>query len=502
VTEGRPLQFTDIDRVGQQIARRNWADIGSNLSGRIASGIETADRGAANVSSSEHHRTKNANEGATLRAVQAIGVTNKAQTIPSAAKRRVSAIYRNATRTKAEGGDIRRGTTLPSFGPGSTRQGLPAGVGWYIDSADEIDRAARAYHHDTPTALAASGSMSPQNSPENERAAVTALMKGHHNNPNVTARTPEGARMMGFRGETAVPGAVKAFRELSSEQLRSIGSTPKQKHIDSPGVSLTDLGKGSTGLQTGVGVLRGNIHPSEIGADTGKVPSYIENHLHAHSAAANVRSEYFRRAHELFSDKPYFEQPTVFGKEWEADPYGKAQSTEGILNPRGNTAEDTWQQGISLGQRNEAKALPLGRGSGRLGKALGSNPVVQAMSAKDVFPTPPRSKSVNAAEIRHAMNNAATIKAAADITKDAVARGRNVGAGMPAIMAQETGWTGYRIEQGKDDLYEGARKQLAGGPPAIRESGKAFAPKGKVSKRMQSVLSEGKPANFVQDSLF
>jgi len=517
VSEGRPLQLTDLDRTGKKLATDSFSKIGSELNSRIDAGIVKAQNAVDSPGSSDTYRRTSQNDLNTLREVKSMGVTDRPLTVSSAANRRVKAVKEGVQRASTTG-DIRRGTTLPEVG--ATRSGLPASVGWYIDHSDDIDRSARAYDFHTPTAIDSSAGMSPQNGPDNEKAAVTALMQGHRNNHPVTARTDVGAKAIGVPGV----GHSKQFADLSPDEIRGIGKQSMTEHVSSS-TSLTALGKGGTELQTGVKVLRGEVKGHELGADTAKVPSYREDIQNAHAADANVRGEYFRRAHEAFTDKPYFEQPTVFGEEWEKDPYGKAQSTEGILNPGGNTAEDTWMQAISLGQRNEKKPIDTGKGSGRLGKALGSNDVVQAVSARDVYPTPVGSKNVTGDEVRHAVNNAATIKAAKTLSKQAEARGRNVGAGVPAMMVQETGWTEYRIDQGKDPLWEDALKMKAAPAPGIPVSGRPGAKKGSTKKTDAALGGEeerayrrdfkkknpgkdvplkvfGKDAKFVQDSLF
>ena len=494
VAEGRPLQFKDLDRTGQQIAKQNWSEMG-NVASNIDSARSTA-RGTLGTPGLKEGAYKGASRDiANLTAAQEIGVTDKPQTIRSAAGRRVTHLRRAVDRAATEG-DIRRTRDV-----GPTRSGIPGGIGWYLDHADDIDRAARIHDHDTPTAITASGDMSPQNSPENEKRAVAALMKGQSQNATVTAKTRRGAKAIGADN----PGDTRNFRDLDPHHVRAIGSTPMAEHVDSS-VSLTDLGKGSTELQSGLRVLRGEISRDEIGRDSAKLPSYIGNIHDAHVADANVRSEYFRRAHEAFTDKPYFEQPTVFGEEWEKDPYGKAQSTEGILDPEGHTAEDTWMQAMSLGQKNEAEVIPTGKGSARLGKLLGSNAVLQSMSVQrdgeTAFPTPTGEKKVTGTELRHAMNNAATIAAARQVSTEAESRGRNVGAGVPSMMVQEGAWTEFRIAQGKDPLYEDAVKASSAPPAGIPDSGKTFDPKKpRKSAKTEEVLSKGLPGNWVQDKL-
>jgi hypothetical protein len=493
--EGRPLQYADLDSVGKQIARQNFANIG-NVKSNLGAAMATEQKAAANEKNSPAHRLGAERTLANLAAVADIGVTDKPLSIRSAGSRRMIWANKAAKRAEMEG-DIRRTTD-----PGLTRSGLPGGVGWYLDHADDIDRAARAYGQHTPTAITASGAMSPQNEPEQEKAAVAAIMRGQMHNPSFVAKTPEGAKAMGMDN----PGDSRAFRDMTGKQVKDASRTSMREHIETPAM-LHDLAKGSTELPRGVDVMRGDVSRSEIGAGTGKVPSYLTNIHDAYAADANTRGEYFRRAHEAFSSKPYFEQPTVFGPEWEADPYGKASSTEGILNPTGNTAEDTWMQAMSLGQKNEDRSLPTGKGSGRLAKVLGSHAVIQSMSVQGTvngkhetaMPTPVGSKKVTGDELRHAMNNAATIDAASRMSDEARARGRNVGAGIPAMMVQETAWTEYRIDQGKDPLYTKAMKDQ--GTPGFKD-GKVYNPDRPLStEKTDTVLKNNLPGKWVQDRL-
>ena len=449
VTENRPLQLSDMDEHGQELAQKRWAKMG-NAKSRTAAAIKNANTTLAKEGVSDttkKHAATRKNNLTTLRNSDLL--TNVPTTIESAADRRINFFDAGSARNRSEG-DIRTGE-----GPSDT----PISTGWYFKHADDLNQIADMHGIDRERIYTASGSMSPQNSPDNEKAALEALASAHRSNHRITATTKHGAKLLGVE-----VGGFKNFNDIESKDIRKIlGKTSMRKHFDTK-VNIEGLAKGGTGLSRGVGIIRGEIDTKDFlsGGPNGgpKVTSYVDNIRNAGTASLAERSEYFRRAQEASpNSKPYFEQDTLFGKDWEADPWGHANTSTGILNPRGHTAEDTWMKAISAAQPNEFKSIPTGgKETARVGKFVGSDKNFQNISASNIHPTEVGHPNPGSETILHALNNASTIRAAEKITQRASDAGRNVGTGVPSTLVQETAWSEYRIAAGKDDAYEAASK--------------------------------------------
>lgn len=487
VTDNRALQYRDFDAQGKAVAEAGWANIGnvkSNLAGaltRTNAAITEAEASIQEMHDQGITPPKDSGPVVTLKKERANRfsleyaqdnnlVADRPQTLTKAANSRTR-LYRDAVQRSRTEGDIRTGE-----GPSDR----PIGAGWYLKHAKDINNIADAYGHSRERLYAASGAMSPQNSPDNEKAALRAMASAHAANHDVTAKTITGARRLGIDVPShitndeqfaALPSEQrsKKFRDLTPEQIRAgVSKGEHRKHIDTK-VDVEGLAKGGTGLTRGISIMRGDTDEKDFlasGPNGGpKVSSYVGNIRAAGSANANEVSEYYRRIHEAIPGaKPYFEQPTIFGEAWEADPWGKAKSTEGILDPQGNTAEDTWMRAISAGQPKEFSVIPGARAGGegnRVGKFVGSSSALQKMPVTGVYPTIPGHPDPTSETIIHAMNNEATIRSAAAITRAAKKEGRNMGAGLPSMSVQESAWTEYRIQADKDPDYRKAERNLS-----------------------------------------
>jgi hypothetical protein len=264
-------------------------------------------------------------------------------------------------------------------------------------------------------------------------------------------------------------------------------------------VDLDEIAKGGTEVATGVSMIRGDTGQHDLGP-TGKVVSYVhqgmlgagQESLGEPAPTANTQSEYYRRMHESVpTNHPYFEQPTVFGPDWEKDPYGEAHVTQGILNPghqpdephpaseaakqhypetssryetqrqsgemklhEATTPQDTWMMAQSLALPRSVEGVSVGNEGvtpAVLSKTLGSDSLVVKTGAGDRYmPTPVGERKLTGSEAQHAIFNEVNNRGAAEITSRARAAGRNVGAGVPAIGVQSATWTGYRMDLDKD----------------------------------------------------
>jgi len=189
-----------------------------------------------------------------------------------------------------------------------------------------------------------------------------------------------------------------------------------------------------------------------------KVWSYHEAIKNAKPGTA-VHEEYLTRAQTALHEMPG--QQTM-------DLYGIRHSTEGILNPKGHTAEDTWMNAVSSGQQMEG--LSAGRHVVSPAKVVGSEKSIVTVPKTGIVkgekvPIHP-SPHVTGEGIRHAWNNDATIRAAEQLSKATDVQ-------VPSVLAQETSWTEARRVAGKDEEYapRNPKKTL---PSASRGQGRLF----------------------------
>lgn len=465
-TQGRPLLTSDLDAEGKALADKRWLDMGqmkTRLPQEIAkhqAGVEKQEailsdpsldltdkqRKAHETRKKSHEKMRN-----NFTDIHDRGLVEDVDvTVESAAQRRVHFFDQAGSRAQTEG-DIRSGR-----GPSD----LAAGARWYpghvgdIHGIAQIEKA-EPTQEDRDRYYASSGSMSPLNSPQMEKTSLRAIAAAHRENSTVTPTTKRGAEAAG-----AAIGKSVNIRDMTPERIGKISSAPMHAHLDTT-ADLGGIGSGGTNVPRGVGIFRGDVAPEDYAprgpAGAPKLYGYIESMRRAGRANANEVSEFYRRVHEgTPGSAPYFQQPTVFGPQWEKDPYGKADSTEGILDPKGPTAEDSWMQTISLGQPHEMEALETGKGSARVGKTLGSDTHgLSNIPAGGVFPSssPRTDYPVTPEAVLHALNQEATHRAAEIVTDRARADGRNMGAGLPSQAIQPVSWDEYRIQADKDDDY-------------------------------------------------
>lgn len=339
---------------------------------------------------------------------------------------------------------------------GEGRQ-YPRGYGWYFEHHGAIAGAAQQHGFDTQRAIAASGTMSPQNSPENERAALTELMKIHASNPTVNV-TSQGAKFLGLKRGTSQVNA----HDLNDEQIGKLGAAKYRQHIQvNGGVDQVQLSRGGAHGQIAKasGVLRGQaageavpaLHDIANPRTSAKIHSYLTN-ISGSVPGSGVHDEYMAR----YQDR---RNPT----QGRLDLHGLKNSTAGVLNPKGPTAEDTWMNSFSTGQSVKA----TGRAS--LAKTIGSMKDMlgvgrrASINGKQVSVDADPSTSNEA--LRHAYNNHATHLAAQHLSKSMETK-------MPAVAAQEVPWVEGRIQAGKDPAFN---QSVGAGAKGMRSQAKAEA---------------------------
>lgn len=289
----------------------------------------------------------------------------------------------------------------------SAAEGVSSGGGWYFDHHRDI--AGMAAQHGVPTdrAITAAAAMSPMNSPDNEKKAVGGLM-----------------------------------RQMSGE------SGPHIDRLIQAGGTKTNIAKAQEHLEGGPDPLNPHSAP--------KVHSYRGASVNAVPGGA-VEEEYRTRVGH--AEKVVTGQ--IHPGQQRMDLFGLRDSHEGILNPRGNTAEDTWMNTISYGQD---LATSIGRG-GRtnVAKTVGSDKgLALDIPKKDstgtsVHPSP----LVGSSGALHSFNNEATIRAARQAGKALGVTDSQGRSNLPSVAMQEVSWTEARRVAGKDPEYAGDRRRSA-----------------------------------------
>jgi hypothetical protein len=400
VGEGRALQYSDLDAPGQRALNRRMASLG-NPSARMAARLKQLDAAAENPDGAADYRAKAGKQAKNLRAIR--GETVRAEvTLDAAADRRIEHFANGLARSQAEGVD--------------------SGAGWYFGHRGELDRTAAEHGFPEDRIITASAMMSPQNSPENERAAVHAAA----------------GRMAG--------------NEYNAKDLGRSGTKE-------------NLGKAEAHLAGGEDSLNPLSSP--------KVHSYRE----ATAAAApqsDAHLEYLSRVDQAAKVLSGQHSPG----QTRMDLWGLQDSREGLLDPGRNTAEDTWMNSISLGQ-------PFDRTVGRtnVGKAIGSDKVISSIAGKTsrgVAAHP--SGEVSKEALQHAWNNEATIRAAERVglaTGTVDSQGRS---NLPAVAMQEVAWTEARRVAGKDPEYN---REVKAQEKANRPAGRQPSKPGKITGQQE-----------------
>lgn len=542
---GRPPTFSDLSPSGRRKASSRFSEIATNPSSGAAAASENAASRVTNWREKNPGKEDNTYiSGQDRRAGQmrnaSLMTTDRSRPVTMhAAATRIADNYAIAGQ-RTQAGDIGlteedvgvsslSSTTAASVRNAQSGRGtsFPAGADWYLSHGAELANVSRATGVDQRAVVIGSSSMSPQNDPVQERQAAAAISYAHAGNREVSMQardkkaTPKEQRAHSQAIEAVgIPaGTSKQFSELTVDQ---VAKTPKHRAFLAGEANIGGIAKGGTEVPTGVGMIRGNKTQEDLGP-TGKVVSYAHHgalgsgldSLGEKAPDANDIGEFNRRVHESIpGNAPYHEQPTLFGKAWEADPYGRAHSTTGILNPghqpeeapkpsraaskwfpestaehranpperhEGTSPMDTWMmaQALTLPRKVEGESISTGGVTPAvLSKGLASDSDVMKFGSGDEFlPTGTGERKITGAEVQHATFNEINNQAAGIVTDRARAAGRNVGAGVPAIAVQAGSWTGYRMEQDKDPDYSRRQSFIAGqGVPNAAVPGKTPKP--------------------------
>lgn len=448
------LQYKDLSPEGRNGLDQQMADTGKDVRKR------TQDRIAA-IPATATGKTRV--ERTTLQHIEP-HVSDKTINIDTASDSRVKH-FLDATNVAAKNGDA-----------------VPAGTAWYFGHGGEINHSADQYGYPHRTAQVASGVMSPLNAPENERAAVGALMHAHNEGKIAyTARLhsqlkkPVKDYPHGLPVDDSHVGRYVSASELHPATLAHLSGTAIRSGVET-NIALKDISRGGPkgNIEKAVNVLRGNVHPDQaIDPHTSpKVASYDNSTKNAvpHS---DVHHEYVARAAHI-QDSLSGRVPKGQGM---LDYWGKRQDNTGILSQEGHTAEDTWMNSMTAQQEDKS----VGTGRTVVSKTVGSHALSNIKGRTYVDESTGKKKkkpiigdpTVGTTALQHAFNNRATIVAAEKIGKQA-----GVDYPVPSVLVQEVAWTQKRRATGKDPEFNGGqRKQPAPPSPVSKQldgQGKLF----------------------------
>jgi hypothetical protein len=341
-----------------------------------------------------------------------------------------------------EGAAERRYNLVQSGVERSTEQGLPTGHHWYFEHNRRLSNVSRLTGHSHESVVAASAVMSPQNNPEQELTAVTALAMAHAD-PSASVTIPKSlARehpiFNDFAGRSVHPS------QLTPHQMAHLSTVGVREQVQTSGnVNLDAMAKGGVkdNVTKAIQVLRGHVAPGEaIDPRTSpKVWSYHNNIASARWGSAE-HHEFGRRMGTATST---WGRGEIAGQQEMSMFPELKESTHGILDPKGPTAEDTWQQAISTGQQLESVNIP-----GRSGRARRQSPakftVGEGGSANQkMLRSPAGMTGVGQSATMHAWQNRATHMAAERLSAES-------GEIIPAVGVQAGGWTEARRQASKN----------------------------------------------------
>jgi hypothetical protein len=454
-----------MPKVAQQDISGQMANLGMARSG-IATQRSRLETAAANPESKPKTREKAANR---VKSLEAIGphLRDAPITHTKATNARVRLVEEGAQRALSQGTDPKHD--------------------WYFQHHGRLAEVAAETGHDRYAVIGASAVMSPQNNPEQELAAVSALARGHANPEARITVSPQAVTAASHIEGGSVDLSEYQGRALhpssfSAEHLAALSDTGVRGHVQASGIDLGEVAKGGVkgNVTQAINVLRGSIDPKHaIDPRTSpKVWSYHKN---------IAESVHGTPEHEEFIGRMRHASGMVMPGQQRMDVFGLREATHGPLNPTNTTAEDTWQQAISTGQRLESVDVP-----GRGGRAARQSPakfsVGEGGQANQKFLQSPQGmQNVGASATMHAWQNQATQRAAAILSKRS-------GEVVPAIGVQAGGWTEARRKASKN-IEEHTPLVQPRGPQPVQHA--LFTETGEITPQARP-LSQQQMSNVIK----
>jgi hypothetical protein len=261
-TQGRAVQWGDLTKDARNRVSGQINDLGRNMQANV--------RRRLDVLTGPNAPAKAEKEAKNLQDIQP-HVRNRAVNLSGAADRRVEHYDRAIADAHARG------------------ESGPAGAGWYYQHHGDIAKVARGTGFNTDRAIVGSAVMSPQNSPENEKAAISELMHAHAHGK--VEMTEDLANRLSRKKVPVNPmhvGRTVGMHELHPDTLAALSDTTIRDHAQT-NVDLKQISRGGTkaNVSKAISVLRGHIDPDEAlnPHSAPKVWSYARN-IRVHGPAA------------------------------------------------------------------------------------------------------------------------------------------------------------------------------------------------------------------------
>lgn len=318
-------------------------------------------------------------------------------------------------------------------------ESLHQGSEFYFNHGHSIEKAADQYSVDRTRAQHASGLLSAQNGPANERAGVAEMMRAHHEGTVTYDKdTQIGGRTFPAGVEHKIAdmpaGTLSDLAKRQSAHNASKGATPLgvTTNVDLPTLRKANAVDGT--IEKAEHVLRGNLpsdhtlfHNDAGKISTGKIPSYVRNNSEGAAKYGSLEHMEYR-ARTLDAQRNLHEQAHG-AKDYQDSidlTHGMKHEPQSLFGSNPHTVEDTWQAAISSQQplkgTQNAKSSPA--------KAVG-----------DVI------FSTGTGPNTHAAQNKATRMAADDFNS-------RHGTRITPQHVQELGWDEARIQAGKSPEYD------------------------------------------------
>lgn len=246
---------------------------------------------------------------------------------------------------------------------------------------------------------------------------------------------------------------------LTAESSRVLDTGSKAEKVQAEGMAGAASHSGTErNLGHAVGVLRGE-HDIDLFTSP-KFEGYRSSIQAAASASEPEKEEYRQRVGHV--------RDVTLGKQIRGQEYldltGHKESKEGILNPTANTAEDSWQSAVSMGQDIEG-TVPGGKTN--VAKAMADTDFILKRGKGDMFP---EHQDVSFRTLYHAVNNEATVRAAAEVSNTTGLLNSSGEPMLPSMAMQEGVWIPARRTANKDPQYNAEVRQVESGEKAAAKT--------------------------------
>ena len=349
--------------------------------------------------------------------------------------------------------------------------------GWYFGHHRRLAEVAERHGLDPHTVMTASGAMSPQNDPDSEYRAVSAMADALTNKRHIRAtedihtEVSEEQEKRGVKPRLVMQaGARRTIASMTPEDMQAATSTGNKKRISvAPDFDVEGFRNAGTNRREGFSTLRGDYNAVErmkaakvhlyTNVIEGSEPDTPLHHEYEMRFGDQDEARRVRQGRELDIAEGRTGSETLRGVTDRVDLYGLMKGSSDptdpayhhkILGERGMAVPDTWMAGLLSGQ--EMHDLP---GAPSPGKMAGSQTATTHASLKgSTFMSPAAAKAAGGKEMTPGA--AWGMAALAAVQQGAVkAREAESQTNIPPVMLQEMTWT-----HGRGQVAESVRKMI------------------------------------------